>query len=105
MSRKNKLPNTKKAIRRYLKSISALPYVEKIYLVGSRSPISKSKPRKDSDWDFKIYSSLSTLKLPHPRRDLKLVHADIIMMYDNSNIKTDKKAVEIYPTDEYKILK
>lgn len=103
MSSKNNLPNSKEEVKKYIESISKIPYVDKIYLVGSRSPLSKKSSRVESDWDFKIISSLKTLKLPHPRRDLQLIHADIVMLYELEAIKSDKKAVEVYPNDVYKI--
>lgn len=104
MSSDSKLSNRLEDVIKYLDFISKLPYIEKIFIVGSRSPKSKKSSTERSDWDFKIFSSNNKVKLPHPRRDLGLLHADILMVYNLEFLKTDKKAVEVYPTDELKVL-
>lgn len=101
MSQPSKVSNSKKALREYVDWVSKIPYVEKVLLHGSRSPLSEKKHRRDSDWDLVLVVS-KKFTIVHPRKAEQL-HADVISVMKGKE-SSILNAVEIYPTDEHKII-
>lgn len=83
---------------KYIHHISNSTYVKRIFIVGSRSPLSKKTARPDSDWDIMVEKDPEDGYLPRPRTWAIPVALDIFSMQDRED------AVEIWPTDEQGVL-
>lgn len=70
------LPNSTEAAREYVEVLSRNPFVEEVYIKGSRSPLSKKTAREDSDWDIEVTTTTPNLKIVSPRTTGAL-HADL----------------------------
>lgn len=103
MSRKSDAPNDRGSAKKYISWLVNLGVVDKIYLAGSRSPKRGKEPHENSDWDFLLVTSIPKLKLAQPRVG-NILHADLVI-YDKDQPSEMEHAVEIYPNDEYKVLK
>jgi len=103
MSRKSDLPNSKTEARKWVEMIAKVPFVKKIYILGSRSPLKKKKPHKDSDWDFLIESNIKHKLILQSPRATKKLHGDVVVVTSREAKKYDK-AVEIWPKDKHNII-
>lgn len=102
MSQPNSAPHDLDSVVKYIKNMLQIPHIKSVWLRGSRSPTRDKAHRVDSDWDI-TFEVDRPLLLDRPR-DSGVLHADITCV-ESQYIPHLFKAVEIYPTDEYNILK
>ena len=101
---------SKSVEKKIVKWLGNLHMVERVMITGSRSPKSGRKPRKDSDWDIVVVSNAKNLILPDLEKTYGF-HGHITVMSEEfieglvPESMVGKKLVEIYPTDEYGVLK
>lgn len=100
MSNPSDLPNDYESANKYYNWLVSLNIFDKIYLSGSRSPKRTKQPEEHSDWDFIGLTSKVNLQMLRPRQT-RTMHADLGIVEEES--KVPNKAVEIYPTDDYRI--
>lgn len=99
MSKPNpNLSHNTQDIARYVQHVAAMSYVSTIYIVGSRSPLSRKESRPDSDWDLMIERS-GEGHIMQPRKWPHLLLADLMPYRERPDM------VEIWPEDKHGILK
>lgn len=100
--RRDDLPRSEKAAREYaaalIKQLNGHGFLVKVWLAGSRSPLSPRPPREDSDWDFYVQLNRGNVKLPAPRA-AGLLHADIALINQTAIPHHTQSACEIWPVD------
>lgn len=95
-------------IRDYVRDVlSTISSVVEVRLWGSRSPKKPKIPREDSDWDILLVCE-DRMIMPDPRlRDIGL-YVDVASVsrkrWDSFKDK-NKLSVQLYPIDEFGILK
>ena len=97
MSRASLVCNSVESYHAYLSSLKGLKYgpkpkkylVSAIYLFGSRSANTHRTPTEISDWDIMIVSEMPNLRLPSPRINTKVLHADV-------TVKTKAQMIELF---------
>lgn len=93
-----------KDVKPYIEFLGGISFVSKVYLHGSRSPLSNRPAREDSDWDFIcVVSTDSPIRMKAPRESHG-IHADTIYIQPYQ-LEHYKKAVMLFPNDEYGVLK
>ena len=102
MSKESKAPNDKASALEYVRKLGSLPYVYKVMVGGSRSPLRKKEPNEKSDWDLVVLSRESNLLIPNPRQSLVL-HADVNCSTPEFEEEYNKTHVEVYPEDTYNL--
>lgn len=93
------LPNDVKSAKAYLALLAGLPFVERVLLHGSRSPLRSKLTNDQSDWDFVCVTEKKSVRIVSPRSQGTL-HADVIFVKPEIAARFDK-VVEIWPKDEY----
>jgi len=93
------LPNSVADARAFVEYITRSGVITKLYILGSRSPKTSRQPRLESDWD--IGYEPANLHFISPRKTGMLNCCFVPMITEHSK----RVGVEIYPTDEYNILK
>lgn len=96
------LKNSADDIKNLIHYLSKLPFIEKIFINGSRSPLNHYPPRKDSDWDFIVSHSLDKRLILPNARSLGY-HADVLCIH-KSKLELIKTAIEIWPVDKNEII-
>lgn len=96
------LKKSKKDIRGLVKLLGSKSFISKVYLKGSRSPLSKKQHRRDSDWDLVIQMNNDKGFVQTNLRKLNYF-ADLTKI--NVGGKLPLECVELYPEDKHNILK
>jgi len=97
-SNRKGLPNNIADARAFVEYITRSGSIDKLYILGSRSPKTKRKPRPESDWD--IGYEPTNLHFISPRKTGMLNCCFVPMKTEHSK----RVGVEIYPNDPYNIL-
>lgn len=101
MSRPSDVTNKVDDARAYVKWLGGLPYVDKVYLAGSRSPLKGKDHHDGSDWDLIVLANKEKWSVPNPRM-LGILHADLVVTTDIGSPE-HYKAVEVFPNDPHKV--
>ena len=86
------LSNKAADIARYVRHIGAMSYVGRVFIVGSRSPLSGKEPHDGSDWDI-MPERIGAGHITRPRRSPFFIHADLFPFRERLDM------VEVYPND------
>ena len=90
------LSNKLSDVKCFVEHLSHMSYVERIWLVGSRSPLSHKKARFESDWDL-MPQLIVDGHIPRPRNHVWNLAVDIFSYRERPDM------VEIWPSDNYNI--
>lgn len=103
------LNNDAASVKRYIDFIADYSGLVEVRLWGSRSPKKRKQHTDSSDWDLVIVWEKPTVTI-NPRTHSKIrLHADALSVGKEKYYKFMKTArdtsVQLYPIDEYNILK
>lgn len=96
MSRPSDLPNDRESVYKYVLSLTNIPQVTEVRLVGSRSPRHWKEPREYSDWDLAAISE-DRIHIPSPR-SLGYLHVDLVTLKPEVEYPHQ---VQVWPQDEF----
>ncbi len=96
-SNRSSLSTDKALAAKYVQALSELEGVTAVNVGGSRSPKSAKTERSDSDWDFHVITANAQL-LPQPLQ--WGLHGEAHCFPSDR-----KKDVQVWPSDEYGLLK
>lgn len=94
-------------MNQFIRFLSKVNAVDKVYLTGSRSPLREKQPHRFSDWDVVLFINVDKLTIPDPKIMFKL---NVDVAHANKAIQDkwldlNPKVVEIWPNDPYEVLK
>jgi len=90
--RRTDIPTTKKAAKAYIKAVENNPWVDSVWVKGSRSPLTEKAPHRNSDWDLEIVVNNKDFTLVSPRL-LGILHADIYFVEKPSEVSVPWRKV------------